>query len=118
MKREGMWLKTLKTIDEFVEAAMGFDAEAHPGNLFVSQSHENGFEAEEVLMGDEDSVRKQVMQVFEVLLETERGSYYFHYPFSDPAEIEEIVAKLEPVYERFPKLVLPSEEMAEKVAVA
>ncbi|WP_213424238.1 hypothetical protein [Bhargavaea massiliensis] len=111
-------MKTLKTIDEFVDAAMGFDAEAHPGNLFVSQATENGFEAEEVLMGDEDSVRKQVMQVFEVLLETERGSYYFHYPFSDPAEIEEIVAKLEPVYERFPKLVLPSEQMAEKIAVA
>ncbi|MFC7365028.1 MULTISPECIES: hypothetical protein [Bhargavaea] len=111
-------MKTLKTIDEFVEAAMGFDAEAHPGNLFVSQAPENGFGADEVLMGDEDSVRKQVMQVFEVLLETERGSYYFHYPFSDPAEIEEIVAKLEPVYERFPKLVLQSEEMAEKVAVA
>ncbi|SDE76320.1 hypothetical protein SAMN04488126_11945 [Bhargavaea beijingensis] len=87
-------METLKTIDEFVAAAMGFDAEVHPGNLFVSQSPENGFGAEEVLMGDEDSVRKQVMQVFEVLLETERGSYYFHYPFSDPAEIEEIVAKL------------------------
>ena len=111
-------METLKTIDEFVAAAMGFDAEVPPGNLFVSQSPENGLGAEEVLMGDEDSVRKQVMQVFEVLLETERGSYYFHYPFSDPAEIEEIVAKLEPVYERFPKLVLPSEEMAEKIAVA
>ena len=111
-------MKTLKTIDEFVEAAMGFDAEAHPGNLFVSQSPENGFEAEEIMMGDEDSVRKQVMQVFEVLLETERGSYYFNFPFSDSVEVEEIVAKLEPVYERFPKLVLPSEEMAKKIAVA
>ncbi|MET3576321.1 hypothetical protein ACFFIY_00725 [Bhargavaea ullalensis] len=107
-------MKTFETIDEFVEAAAGIDAEEQPGNLFVSQAIENDEVAQETVIEDEDSVRGNVMQVFSVLLETERGSYYFEYPFIEPYEMEEIQEKLEPLLEKFPKVVLPRVDMLEK----
>jgi len=105
-------VKTFESIDEFVEAAMSFDPEELPGNLFVSQAIEDGGAALETVVEDEDSVRGNVLQVFSVLLETGRGSYYFEYPFLEPYEMEEIQEKLEPLFASFPKVVLPQEEMS------
>ncbi|WP_040228497.1 hypothetical protein [Bhargavaea cecembensis] len=111
-------MDTIESIDEFVNAAMGMDPEEEPGNLFVSQDSEYQELADETVIEDEDTVRGNVMQVFAVLLETERGSLYFEYPFVEPFEMEEIQEKLEPLFERFPKVVLPHEEMAKKTGKA
>lgn len=82
------------------------------GTSFINQADYVG---EEAIMSDEDLAGREPLQRLRILVETTDDTCYFESFFYTGAELEELMSELEPVFEKFPKEVLGSEEMDKKV---
>ncbi|WP_153722185.1 hypothetical protein [Sporosarcina cascadiensis] len=91
---------------------LAFAESVQKGTVWIYQGN---YAAEEPIMSDEDTAGREPLQVLDILIETDDGSRYFEFLFYSAAELEELTNELQPIYEKFPKEVLSSEAMKEKV---
>lgn len=82
------------------------------GETFINQTNYN---PEEMILSDEDTAGRQVLQLLRIIVKTEDESIYFEYIFNEPTELEEVNLQLEEVYAKFPKKVISVEMMNEMV---
>ncbi|PIC76359.1 hypothetical protein CSV74_11535 [Sporosarcina sp. P19] len=95
------------------EELLAFAEKAYEtGTSWVQQADYAG---EEVIMTDEDLAGKEPLQRLRIIVESAGNAKYFESLFYNGAELEELMSELEPVFEKFPKKVLSSIEMDEKV---
>lgn len=95
------------------EELLSFAEEANElGTTWIQQSD---YVEEESVMMDEDLSGREPLQRLRIAVESGRNATYFESLFYSGAELEEIMSELEPVFEKFPKKVLSSEEMDEKI---
>ncbi|PID01940.1 MULTISPECIES: hypothetical protein [unclassified Sporosarcina] len=91
--------------------------------LFAKEADESGttwiqqadYEAEEAIMTDEDLAGKEPLQRLRIVVESDGNTKYFETLFYTGAELEELMSELEPVFKKYPKKVLDSDEMDEKI---
>lgn len=81
----------------------------------TSWIHQANYVGEEVIMSDEDLAGKEPLQRLRIVVESNGNAKYFESLFYTGAELEELISELEPVFVKFPKEVLSSDEMDEKV---
>ncbi|PIC70147.1 hypothetical protein CSV77_10330 [Sporosarcina sp. P16b] len=91
--------------------------------LFATEADESGttwiqqadYEAEEAIMTDEDLAGREPLQRLRIVVESNGNTKYFESLFYTGAELEELMSELEPVFKKYPKKVLDSDEMDEKI---
>ena len=81
------------------------------GTTWIEQANYVG---EEPIMTDEDLAGKEPLQRLRIVVEFGERAKYFELIFYTAAELEELMTELEPVFEKFPKNALSSDEMDEK----
>lgn len=100
-----------QTID--TEELLSFaEGASQSGTSWINQSDYVG---EEAIMSDEDLAGREPLQRLQIVVEFEGKTKYFESLFYTGAELEELMSELEPVFEKFPKEVLSSDEMDKKV---
>ena len=100
-----------QTID--IEELLSFaEGACQSGTAWINQSDYVG---EEAIMSDEDLAGREPLQRLRIVVESGGKAKYFESLFYTGAELEELMSELEPVFEKFPKEVLSSDEIDEKV---
>lgn len=95
------------------EVLLVFAEEANgSGTSWIQQADYVG---EETIMTDEDLAGREPLQRLRIVVESDGNAKYFESLFHTGAELEELMSELEPVFKQFPKKVLSSDEMDEKV---
>jgi len=96
-----------------VEELLSFaDGASQTGTSWINQTDYVG---EEDIMSDEDLAGREPLQQLRIIAETKGQTKYFESLFYTGAELEELMSELEPLFEKFPKKVLSSDEMDQKV---
>ncbi|PID14284.1 hypothetical protein CSV63_13375 [Sporosarcina sp. P34] len=83
-----------------------------PGTTWIQQAD---YVAEEAIMSDEDLAGREPLQRLRIVVESDGNTKYFESLFHTGAELEELMSELEPVFKKYPKKVLDSDEMDEKI---
>lgn len=104
-------MRQAATLEELVEFAVR-ESEGREGHTYINQSDWN---EEGMILTDEDTGGALPLQLIRLIVQSAKHAIYYEYPFSEPAELEDMNYQLDPVFTRFPRVVLNREEMDRKI---
>ncbi|BAQ10750.1 hypothetical protein OXB_2279 [Bacillus sp. OxB-1] len=104
-------MRQAATLEELLEFAEQESADEREGHTFINQAD---WVEEETVLTDEDTGGALPLQLIRLIVQSAKHAIYYEYPFSEPAELEDMNYQLDPVFTRFPRVVLNREEMDRK----
>ncbi|MEK3934803.1 hypothetical protein MKY41_05725 [Sporosarcina sp. FSL W7-1349] len=105
-------MRQAATLEELVEFAEQESEGQRVGHTYINQSD---WIKEETVLTDEDTGGALPLQLIRLIVQSAKHTIYYEYPFSEPAELEDMNYQLDPVFTLFPRVVLNREEMEQKM---